>query len=1740
MLMWPQKIASKDIDKKFESERIDFDEFQVPQNPVVVTFYNTGHSSGSSEGFLYLSYLLASKGDLQGALSYLQKGAEARLKHSGSTLLLERFEEMFRTMPWDSVDARVLKLKAVLQLNQIKRQQTRAPLFKGKDSKEQGERFIEQAHYIERLLDVNTMLPSPESKTEPKSKADTIIPSWLFEPEVRSDSLVRYRVPKLTAEELEELRSLQHEVPPLPAESPEEVIVQRPSVADLTSLFPHLLVEMGSFPKGDPILQLGPLNADKLMKNFFYILNHVCEKDLKPKDLAMLFAPIPNMDKHVETARGALLALAASDSKIPLEIKALKNLLPRSLLDEIASVFKLNQSSQQFAEQLAKLASIGAGPGIIRLAPETTTQKTPEKKSALSEDELKKICQKALIQKIHDLEVRLEKQKGKPTVAAGWQPLDEAIRETDAKDILKTAETLIEISSMFEERRIKREGVKERVVCLLPLEKLDEMKGQIKKGKLDMLELAERARQRIFDQLGETFDQLPEKLCVAIANEKAVGRQAVIDVLLDEYQTDSLESPLAADVTAYLMFQTAWQQLEIAENDHLAALFELKAEEPSDPEKIDHDFWEREWLSASAGLLNTLQAGLNVERYLENGQLSSPRFTRKFLVTEVRTRMILRSEQQKLVYNITTNPNAWYELRMGLGKTSMIMPIVLLLFAEEGKFPVALVKEELLRKNVDDFDTSTRLMMQKAGIDFEFSIASSMDLLVLLENYYRLLKVKEDNGYVITTVSTLASIDHRLSLMAMNPGDDQEQILVLTKIRSLLTGKNNPLGFPTQLFGDEVDALFSVVQENNLAVPGSPIGLDPTVREMMNEILEKIMTAETGDLHTLRSALETSEQAAIAREVKEKVYKELARSFFPEFRDILQCTELLFVDYICEAAKNGESKFADLSAKIEQAPDEVKQRLGALKHFMQITLPNALSLENHIDAGYKESKDFFLVGPQVSGQESEGMLFSDIFDVVANHMIFYSHHLPDDEFVNQSIKTLRELHPGQYLQWKGAADEKGISVLDYLNLQVNWRDRIAFFNLVLIDGLLIKRFKEQFLMNVQETVHEGNIGGATGTKDSFQLPVTGAMQAGNAPTYFSSDQIVNKSEVEEETKERINRISPTVAYADENEMVLKMENCLKDFTCKAIINEGCPFGGKNSYEVVKSLRQSEHGQQRYFIFTDPKSRKTLFWEPGAPAPRTVTTLELNELLRDRKIKRACFFYFGPPDTRGTDYRIPAGHALMFVGVKTTKSSFQQGVWRLRGLGERHTVNFVAPKVVEKRIEGTHQSDFDRLYSDIEKTTAQAEEGLRLKAAFQKVTSIVTTGIRNMIFDPTFWKGRKRDREICEKLFESVRHILIQARTVNLEAESAVTTMRSLEEAIGLLFEKQQGKVELVRQKMGANGLLAERDTKCLDAILSSLGTAQEQLDAFVRANPKHLRESVPSLGDGVTNSQEHVQEQSLEKGLEQAIEQAQQNENEIALTVGGDAVEYWYDSFWDPLTELTAKPNAFPKGTIDDVLRRKMLTQEFPRLAPRQLHVDFPDEIATDPRRVWSLYRLPERYITESPFQFNRFNPQLGSMSEGLEISQQMRDCYDQLPKVSGASLGHFLVYGDRVILISQTDYVLKIAPFLKDYSFQTREFEVVEPIAVYSVLNGARSSKGVEVKMGWHHTPDVEGNPILRERIARMKFLLGFSEFSGQELADLQNALIKLSPAELDALQNFIKIKGSSRQAELLKQIFP
>lgn len=1247
-----------------------------------------------------------------------------------------------------------------------------------------------------------------------------------------------------------------------------------------------------------------------------------------------------------------------------------------------------------------------------------------------------------------------------------------------------------------------------------------------------------RLRERILKETKELAPhQVPTSLKWVVSNGEKVGDSALIDALLNSYQRmeRNLPETIEQNILNFLILSTEAGMLEEHAARCLGMLETLKGQTGKLNTDEAKNGWEKEWNLASFELLKVISTSTNRSRYLDkDGSLVEPRFSRKFLVAEYRNNIILSSDQVRIVKEMTQNPVNWYELRMGLGKTSYIFPLVLMLLAEEGFLPCGLVKRELLNQNLDSLDRTTRSLIEQAAITFSCDINKDSTYETIAEEYLRLLKAKEEKGYILTTVESVASLDHTQILLlealkkilqsTNNQNDDpdlftdlekfrthcktlsSQQLYEVTQIETKLywVGKIRQLikGKMTRIIGDEIDEIFDSLKENNLAI-GTPVALNQLVCRAVKICNEVIDQSNDPNIQKLKKALRSKEQAALrAKEVREKMMPALIREYWqhPSLRAALEMenddpdSKVLdnvdvdrFVSYICGTGTNP----IDLSTLSEEGKKKVVAFVGSLKR-INTSLTICLQQDPEIDIGVKKS-DGYTVGPQINGEEIPGMLYGDEYDVIVNHIMTYAFSLPESSFIRNAILEFQERFPTEFAPFYEQAKAEGfIDLFAYFKEPKNWEARLALLQNRVFLERLVKRYKEQHLLNVQEAVHDTFVGGMTGTLYPYLLPTR--KDVNDSASVNTSSHFIPRS-VESETLLRIACMeNPKVTAVANSEILNKMATYLSNPECKAIINEGSSFQGMNAFAAVKALRDKDTSS-RTFIYVDPKSRKPMLWRPGTlTRPFGVDSKELAAMLvKDPALRSSCLFYFGPSDTRGTDFKIPPGLGVVISGPTTTVTNWMQADWRLRGLGEQHSCEFIIPAAVQDRIveeqgvDGT-LIDWTHLFEDIKTQSLSSQKGINLKSTKLKITSILKKGLRDLQGEMCGTIGPITFEKIFMDLVLSstIRklNLLIVQKAINFELDFADSSLIEIEEYLKGCFDIEMKKLEALKDELrgymevdssDVKDYFQQVDTRIAE-IKKALDNLNKEMFSAIEEHKKNLPNKVPSNGGGEAASLEQVQELQLQ--------QQQQQE----MVVIKRRRHYHFD-------------RDFKKWDCDKAIKVKMI--ENPAVKQGDGDDDLFNMLSKKAVKVANVNPEETKFSNYCGFSPNLFmSNYVSSMYMNWRDSGQLK----------GDPIGLVAVVGKAAIILSHSDYHYSF----KEYLRKKREEKDETPIGVYKMLNGEVDiDRGVLLDDEALNTPDLLADQSLRIKIVQAKWLMGYYQYTDAEKEDLKVWLKSLQDKE-------------------------
>lgn len=1064
----------------------------------------------------------------------------------------------------------------------------------------------------------------------------------------------------------------------------------------------------------------------------------------------------------------------------------------------------------------------------------------------------------------------------------------------------------------------------------LPSDQLPALRSAIDAQKSACSERIKGHREALLTYLKQTASSanLPRELRRALKHAGEFGDEAILQLLKQSYQSCQLRDDEAATQLTRLLFeQAAFSVLSGEVETQYNTLILLNHQGVVDS--------ENDWIHAAMRIQNLTDRALNFGRYLDdNGNFKNPSLYRKILVTEASQGIILTCEQIQLIVDIVSSPASWHELKVGLGKTSVVFPIVLLLLIEMGEFPVALVKEELLQQNLDSIDRSTRDLLDKAGVEFSFRLNDPISPSIVQEQYLRLLQVQTNRGYPITSISSILAIDQKLQLLnsdlqrkidpliasglggidpkQMKEIDDlQRSIYYLAKIKEKLE----------LILIDEADDIMNVICESNVGL-GDPVQLDQTIQNTMEHLMHVVQTSADPEVIKFKEALRSGRQSALVPEwIKEVMIPHLVQGVLEDknFRVFLNAPEFdiaQMVVHLCTVFKTDDPVPAlpPLSA-------ESRALLGALKHIVQLTLPIALRQNPDIDAGVKKS-DGFQVGPKIAGAEKTGTVFSDEFDLIVNHFIAYFVKLPEplaqdapgESFAEKGLRQVQERHPEVYRTWMTAI-LPGESLLSCMNRPENYAMRMQFLRLHILDEKRIRRFEKQIVFNVQDICYGRRVRGMTGTLNRDCLPKSSSSEPEGAQMKKVAGQVILEAGL---------LAKPQVVTAAETAILSQMQTCAKNEEYKSIINQGFYLEKGDSRAIVAMLRQE--APHRIFVFVDTETRKFYLWAPNEAQPRLVSKSELNRYALTKAFKAKACFYFAPPDTRGTDFKIPPGKAAIFLSAKCSLDDDVQTKGRMRGAGTIHSDDLFISQGVEDRIRSLNRdlAPTDRLtyatvVADINHQDTIEQQGKNLKTATQSLKTIVKMGSRQILYghqpifdEPDYWDPRSPlirlfntllTRELTQIADHPETGWLEDSRGIHLSGDFDRTVDVETGLTVRQIYENEKAKI--ARLEAAIRGMnwraqfIESFGSRFLDEqVLKWIGLRKRTMEmqitsmkrnldsAFNRFQTELLNEenqiypaTVPSNSGGVPTAQAQVQE--IQQTLSQQVELSQEIEHQV-------------------------------------------------------------------------------------------------------------------------------------------------------------------------------------------------------------------------------------------------------------------
>jgi hypothetical protein len=1194
-----------------------------------------------------------------------------------------------------------------------------------------------------------------------------------------------------------------------------------------------------------------------------------------------------------------------------------------------------------------------------------------------------------------------------------------------------------------------------------------------------------QSQKNLLEVLSENILALPRDLRQMLASRDLYSDQEIINKILSYYESENGQDLFKIDslfqiTTKYILLKTAYQQLVGAQS-----LLEGKP----GAQQIKK-------------ALEKVQAGLDFKRYFkEDGDLKNPSLMKKCLVAEVREGIIFRDKQLEVIEKIDQDPRQWLSLRMGIGKTSYILPIIAKLLAEKDLLPVLTVPSRLFASNRDSFDRTTRQLFDQAGFEFTMPVLEEVSFAYLSEKYLQLVKVRHERGYVITDVDQLANLDativslheklDQLDLEShQNPSQEfifdllytRKKLHYLQKMSHLLHGDGE---IKSHFFGDEVDDTHHISNFINRA-KGETKPPDNLVTGTASCLFEEILKADQEDLGELKKALFENSQAVLKEEQRIQYLKAAAKAMLksPSFLDRLgKSSQFLkdidpdeFAEYILGEKNALPNGFPAWDSEDEHG--EFKKYIGALKTLIGSNAKTLLSLQGGNDFGFSDF-DGALIVPKVLKNETQGMRFGDEFELIfAQYLGFHQFQLcqsangASQEFFKEKLLKLKGKQPEVFQSffeqaknhYKDKELPEGDFLFEYLKEPEAYKMRFKLFELVLEEGS-VSRYTEQISFANQDIFHGCSYGGVTGTLDPYTLPYI-------SEEVLFSENLGSTRQVEAETLLRmgLNRKKGLDAkasiYAD-NLGLQEVAAVIKNPKTKALINNsGVTSEGLDNLEWVRKLRKIE---DRTYLFMHPRTRTAYIWEKGAEAPQPFMGGKLG--------KDACCI-FAPSDTRGVDLPIGEGDVHLFLGPATSLQDMMQAIYRARQLGSEQKLKIHVSQSMANNIKKNDDKlglTVGDVINFIKLRTLESKEPLNLQAQIGKVTGDLKATLMKFLRNPVqqlddymfydqknfidFYNFNRLERRIAQaikKKFVITKEIDFRACYSPTEKGAGVDKVL---QAFTDVDKEIQGYIELVQ------GMLPEEETK-LNKNIFFLKKTLEDLKKELKEKQKiflsHIEKHKMYLpANTVMNTQGNIgaKEQVLEVQKESNLTQ------EVESTLGEDL--------------------EFTQGEPHKYLEVDFLTLGNP----------------------------------------NSYNPEaftgMHSPFKSIMISPEAKFLLDKMPTVQGGGPFYYAVssQGDpRVVgIISHVDYHESLKKTGQDIFIFTQ------------TKDGFRLMDGPS---------ELALDDALLTELVKAKFMLGCTQFNDKEKGLLKQFVQNLFPSATEELKNWVQRKGTPRLLDFLKSL--
>ena len=217
----------------------------------------------------------------------------------------------------------------------------------------------------------------------------------------------------------------------------------------------------------------------------------------------------------------------------------------------------------------------------------------------------------------------------------------------------------------------------------------------------------------------------------------------------------------------------------------------------------------------------------------------------------------------------------------------------------------------------------------------------------------------------------------------------------------------------------------------------------------------------------------------------------------------------------------------------------------------------------------------------------------------------------------------------------------------------------------------------------------------------------------------------------------------------------------------------------------------------------------MMWDPSEQSPKVFDASKLSENY---------LVYFGPPDTRGTDFPIPFGYAGFVIGKTMNEEQRQQAIMRLRQFGRGQTVKVFMHKSIQHSLNAKLERDNDHrvtlgeLINEVKRRSLDRKAQSNWKSGVHKTQVPTLRTIKEQWFKPwikdvnEYWKvdtgnpGEDFKRIFCGiaadiALYEIFGKHFVHERKPNFKADFAPVEHERAAEELKNTFVKEENKAQ---------------------------------------------------------------------------------------------------------------------------------------------------------------------------------------------------------------------------------------------------------------------------------------------------------------------------------------------------------